>query len=55
MQKERLHAELKHVLSLKRTQLRASSRRLTRADMDSSSTEEQTLVRPVGKYCRITH
>lgn len=43
MQKEKLHAELKQVLSQKRSHLRESTCQLAQPEMDPEPTEEQTV------------
>ena len=47
VQKEKLHAELKQVLSLKRSHLRESTCQLANMADTDSPTEEQTQVGPV--------
>lgn len=45
VQKEKLHAELKQVLSKKRSHLTESTCQLAQPEMDAESTEEQTVRR----------
>lgn len=45
VQKEKLHAELKQVLSQKRSHLRESNCQLAQPEMDSEATDEQTVSR----------
>ncbi|XP_024866364.1 neuroblast differentiation-associated protein AHNAK isoform X2 [Kryptolebias marmoratus] len=52
-QKEKLHAELKQVLSQKRSHLRDSTCQLAQAEMDSEPAEEQTNVEEVSKAMEI--
>ncbi|XP_037533867.1 neuroblast differentiation-associated protein AHNAK [Nematolebias whitei] len=52
-QKEKLHAELKQVLSQKRSRQRASSCQLAQAEMDSEPAEEQARVEEASKAVEV--
>lgn len=49
VQKEKLHAELKQVLSKKRSQFRESTCQLATPEMDTEPTEEQKVSRNLKK------
>lgn len=53
VQKEKLHAELKQVLSQKRSHLRESTCQLAQPEMDSEPTDEQTWVEEATKSMEI--
>ncbi|XP_043975967.1 neuroblast differentiation-associated protein AHNAK isoform X1 [Gambusia affinis] len=53
VQKEKLHAELKQVLSQKRSNLRESTCKLAEPEMDSESAEDQTSVEEISKAVEI--
>ncbi|XP_047248727.1 neuroblast differentiation-associated protein AHNAK [Girardinichthys multiradiatus] len=53
VQKEKLHAELKQVLSQKRSHLRESTCKLAQPEMDSEPAEEQTCMEEVSKSVEI--
>lgn len=50
VQKEKLHAELKQVLSQKRSHLRESTCQLAQPEMDSEPAEEQTVRRALMDF-----
>lgn len=53
VQKEKLHAELKQVLSQKRSHLRESTCKLAQSEMDSELVEEQTSMEEISKSVEI--
>ncbi|XP_038161200.1 neuroblast differentiation-associated protein AHNAK [Cyprinodon tularosa] len=53
VQKEKLHAELKQVLSQKRSHLRESTCKLAQPEMDTEPGEEQTCIEEVSKSVEI--
>lgn len=54
VQKEKLHAELKQVLSQKRSHLRESTCQLAQPEMDSEPTDEQTVSRSLTDTVNVT-